>query len=62
MEKNYISEYIETCFYIDHANKKYGVCINVKDLDRAEEIKRYFKETEKERIKAWQHLWKEGVV
>ncbi len=62
MEENYISEYMETCFYIDHVNKKYGVCINVKDLDRAEEIKRYFKETEKERIKAWKQEWKEGVA
>jgi len=62
MEENYISERIETCFYIDNVNKKYGACINVKDLDRAEEIKQRFKEQKKEQIKAWQQMWEGGTT
>lgn len=62
MEKNYISEHIETCFYVNWINKTYGVYINIKDLEKSEEIKQYFKETERERIKALQQEWKEGVA
>lgn len=61
MEKNYISEYEQTHFYVSLINKTYGVCINIKDLDRAEEIIQYFKETRKEQIEAWKQEWKEGV-
>ncbi len=62
MEKNYISEHIETCFYVDWINKTYGVYINIKDLEKSEEIKQYFKETEREQIKALQKEWEEGVA
>ena len=62
MEKNYISEYKKTCFYIDLLSKTYGVCINIKDKERAEEIIQYFKETKKAQIEAWQQEWKEGVA
>ncbi len=62
MEKNYISEHVKTCFYIDGTNKTFGVYINIKDEDRAEEIIQYFKETKKEQIEAWQQEWKEGVA
>lgn len=62
MEKNYISEHKETCFYVDIKNKTYGFCINIKDLDRAEEIMKHFKETRKEQIEAWQQELKEGVA
>ena len=61
MEKNYISEYKQTHFYINSINKIYGVCINVKDEDRAEEIIRHFREDRKEQIEAWKQEWKEGV-
>ncbi len=62
MEKNYISEHVKTCFYIDGTSKTFGVCINIKDLERVDEIIQYFKETKKEQIEAWKQLWKEGVA
>ena len=64
MEKNYISEIEDTHFFIKITRKTYGVCINIKDLDRAEEIINYFKETRKEQIEAWQKEWQqeEGVA
>lgn len=62
MEKNYISEHEETCFYINSANKTYGVCVNIKDLERAEEIIQHFRKDRKMQIEAWQQEWKEGVA
>lgn len=63
MEKNYISEIEDTHFFVKIASKIYGVCINIKDLDRAEEIINYFKETRKEQIEAWKKEWQlEGSV
>lgn len=62
MEKNFISQYQATCFYVNLPAKQYGVCINIKDLDKAEEIINYFKETRKEQIEAWKKEWKAGVV
>lgn len=53
MEKNYISEIEDTHFFIKITKKIYGVCINIRDLDRAEEIIDYFKNTRKEQIEAW---------
>ena len=61
MEKNYISEYEQTHFYISLINKTYGVCITIIDLERADEIIQHFRETEKECIEAWKQEWKEGV-
>ena len=64
MEKNYISEIEDTHFFIKITRNTYGVCINIKDLDRAEEIINYFKTTRKEQIEAWKREWqqKEGVA
>lgn len=64
MEKNYISEIEDTHFFIKITKKIYGVCINIRDLDRAEEIIDYFKNTRKEQIEAWKREWQqeEGVV
>ncbi len=53
---------MKTCFYIDGTNKTYGVCINIKDEERAKEIIQHFRETRKEQIEAWQQEWKEGVA
>ena len=57
MEKNYISENLETHFYVNLVDKTYGVCINVKDKDNAQEI---IKECIKENLKsinAWKINW-----
>lgn len=66
MEKNYISEYAETYFYIDLEDKTYGVCINIKDIDRKDEIMNYFYNNEKmkRQIEAWKREWQqeEGVT
>lgn len=62
MEKNYISEYESTHFYISLVNKTYGVCINIKDIDKTEEIIQHFKEDRKEQIESWKRNWKEGVA
>ena len=34
MEKNYISEWQQTHFYVDLVNRTYGVVINIKDIDK----------------------------
>lgn len=62
MEKNYISEWQPTGFYVNLESKIYGVCINIKDKDKAEEIINYFRETRKEQIESWKQDWKVGVV
>ena len=62
MEKNFISEYQATCFYVNIPSKQYGVCINIKDIDRAGEITRECLEENKESIKAWKKEWEEGVA
>ncbi|MCI8760411.1 MAG: hypothetical protein HFJ34_04750 [Clostridia bacterium] len=66
MEKNYISEYAETYFYIDLEDRIYGVCINIKDIDRKDEIMNYFYNNEKTKrqIGVWKREWqqKEGVA
>lgn len=62
MEKNFISQYQATYFYVNLPAKQYGVCINIKDLDKAEEIINYFKETRKEQIESWKKEWKAGVA
>lgn len=62
MEFNYISELKTTCFYVDLENKTYGVYINIKDIDRAQEIINRAKEKYKEQIEAWKNEWKEGIA
>ena len=43
MENNFISLYQQTCFYVDLSAKQYGVCINVKDIDRKHEYTEMFR-------------------
>lgn len=62
MEKNFISMYQPTCFYVNLPEKQYGVCVNIKDKDKAEDIIRECLEENKESIEAWKELWKEGVA
>lgn len=61
MERNYISEWQATGFYANIESKIYGVCINIKDIDRADEIINYFRKTRKQQIEGWLQEWKEGV-
>ena len=59
MEKNYISKIKDTHFYVNMEDKKYGVCININDIERQDEILKHFyndKET-KETINAWRKTW-----
>lgn len=62
MEKNFVSQYQATCFYVNLPSKQYGVCINIKDINNAEEIIRKFLEENKQSIEAWKREWKEGVA
>lgn len=62
MEKNFISRYQPTCFYVNLEAKQYGVCVNIKDIDEAEEIIKQCLEQNKRSIEAWKELWKEGVA
>lgn len=62
MEKNYISTIMQTYFYVNIEAKQYGVVINIKDIEKAEEIIQYFKTTRKEQINAWQKEWAGGVA
>ena len=64
MENNFISLYQQTCFYVDLSAKQYGVCINVKDIDRKHEIMENFynDEANKRTREAWKNEWKEGVT
>ena len=57
MEKNYISKYEETHFYIDIARQLYGVCININDIDSKDEIIAHFKTTRKKQIQTWLKEW-----
>lgn len=64
MEKNYISETQGTYFYVDIVEKKYGVVININDIDRVDEIIKHFynDERNKQSIEAWKREWEEGVA
>ena len=63
MEKNFISEYQATCFYVNLPAKQYGVCINIKDIDKTDEIMRYFynNEMNKRSIEEWKKEWQTEV-
>lgn len=50
-----------TCFYVNIEAKQYGVIINIKDIERAEEIIQYFRTTRKTQIDAWKKEWERGV-
>lgn len=64
MENIFISLYQQTCFYVNLSTKQYGVCINIEDIDRKNEIMENFynDEANKRTIEAWKNEWKEGVV
>lgn len=62
MEKNFISQWQATGFYVNLTSTQYGVCINIKDIDRKDEIIQQILEKNKESIKAWKKEWKEGVA
>lgn len=62
MEKNFISQYQPTCFYVNLPSKQYGVCVNIKDADKAEEIIKACLEQNKVSIEAWKKEWKVGVA
>lgn len=57
MEKNFISENNQTHFYVDLVNKTYGVCINIKDLSKKDEIINEILESNKETIESWKKEW-----
>lgn len=61
MEKNFISQYQSTGFYVNIPAKQYGVCINIEDIDRKDEILEHFYNDEgtKRTIEAWKKEWKE---
>ena len=62
MEKNFISEYQPTCFYVNMPEKQYGVCVNIKDIDKAQEIIKECLEQNRVSIEAWKQEWKVGVA
>lgn len=59
MEKNYISTIEETHFYINMDEKRYGVCINIKDIQKQKEIFEHFYNNNEtiETINAWKKTW-----
>ena len=61
MEKSFISLYQETGFYVIIPQKQYGVCVNIKDIDKADEIIRECLEQNKKCIEAWKKEWKVGA-
>lgn len=62
MEENFISNWQSTGFYLNLETKTYGVCINIDDIDKADEIIDYFRKTRKQQIETWKQEWKEGVA
>ena len=60
MENNFISATMNTGFYVNLENKTYGVCVNIKDIDKSEELIKEIIESNKDSIEAWQKEW--GVV
>ena len=57
MERNYIWDG-DTYFYIDLEEKTFGCRINKKEISRAKEIIKYFKNNRKKQIGAWRKEWK----
>lgn len=54
-EKNVIQDYSDTFFYLTIACNpiRYGVAVNIKDIDKMQEIIDEFKQRKKEQIEAW---------
>ena len=61
MEKNFISQYQATSFYVNIPAKQYGVCINIRDIEKADEIIKEILEENKETIESWKKEWEVGV-
>lgn len=61
MEENYISKYECTHWYLNLIKKTYGVCINIRDLNKANDIIKHFRDDRQEQINAWKQEWKEGA-
>lgn len=57
MENNFISATMNTGFYVNLENKTYGVCINIKDIDKRKELIKEIIESNKDSIEAWQKEW-----
>lgn len=60
MENNFISEWQQTCFYVNLESKIYWVCINIKDIDKSEELTKEILESNKDSIQAWKKEWGVG--
>lgn len=63
MRKDFISVVQATCFYVLLEKKQYGVCINIKDIDKKEEIMDHFynDEMNKKNIEFWENEWAGGA-
>lgn len=69
-EKNTIQDYSDTFFYLTIACNpiRYGVAVNIKDIDKMQEIIDEFKQERKEQIEAWneeqrkRNLKEEGAI
>lgn len=62
MKKNYISQYMDTHFYINLGNHTYGVCVNIKDEPNAQKIIDKVLKDRKQQIEAWENEWEEGAI
>lgn len=62
MERNFISQWQATGFYVNLESHIYGVCINISDIDRKDEIIQQILEENEQSIEAWKRNWKEGVA
>ena len=60
MENNFISATMNTGFYVNLENKTYGVCVNIKDIDKSKELIKEIIESNKDSIQAWLKEW--GVI
>lgn len=60
MENNFISATMNTGFYVNLESKTYGVCVNIKDIDKSEELIKEIIESNKDSIQAWLKEW--GVI
>ena len=57
MENNFVSATMNTGFYVNLENKTYGIYINMKDIDKSEELIKEIIASNKDSIQAWQREW-----
>lgn len=62
MEKNYINWIGNTHFYVNLANKEYGVRVSIKDTPKANKIIKDILNDRKQQISAWKQEWAGGVA